>query len=74
MVMEHIIVDKLDMPGDGIKTAAGCVVALIQVFLQHALAEFWVVPGQVIRFCPGFRFVALDEFVEFHDEVIPQYR
>jgi hypothetical protein len=33
--------------------AAGSVVLLRQVLLEHALAEVWVVPGNFLAFNPG---------------------
>jgi hypothetical protein len=39
---------------DARETPAGGVMRLREVFLEHALAETWLIPGYVIPLLPGF--------------------
>jgi hypothetical protein len=50
---QHLMMDPLDMSVDGRKAAAGGVMCLREMLLQHALAETCFIPGDVIPLLPG---------------------
>jgi hypothetical protein len=47
--------------------AAGSIVPLREMLLQHAAAEIWVIPGDFLALSPGrWGRITLDDIVELH--------
>jgi hypothetical protein len=51
---QEVMVDPVDMAIDGFEAAAGSVVLLRQMFVQHPRAESRFVPGDVVPLRPGY--------------------
>jgi hypothetical protein len=70
LLRQYIVMNPIDMPVDYLEPTACGVMILGKVFLKHPLAEFGVVPRNIVRLLPWNRRRLTTDYVsKFHDRI-----
>ena len=68
LAAQERIVYPHDMVVDGLETAAGGIMLLRKMLLQHSFTEIRVIPGDIVAFGPGLGVgLATDEIKQIFD-------